>query len=57
MRKLNYRFLLSACALAVGLGISLTAFARPCCCLCAEGSAGNACRAICSPNCGICDPD
>lgn len=41
--------LLAACALAAGIGVSLSAFARPCCSNCADEDFH--CLSICSPGC------
>ena len=43
------RLLLACCAFAIGLGVSLTAFARPCCSSCDPDNLR--CLAICSPGC------
>jgi len=45
------RLLLAGCAFALGLGISFTAFARPCCSNCDPEDPDSFCWAICSPEC------
>jgi hypothetical protein len=46
------RIILGLCALAVGLGASWSAFARPCCSNCDPAMwPDGICWAICDPNC------
>lgn len=48
--KPRTKLLIACCAFAIGLGASLSAFARPCCSNCPDDPESH-CWVICSPGC------
>lgn len=49
MNRKSRTKLLMVCAFAIGLGVSLSAYARPCCSSCNDDDAR--CWSICTPGC------
>ncbi|MEH6414502.1 hypothetical protein [Pseudomonas sp. CGJS7] len=50
-KKPRIKLLMACCAFAIGVGVSLTAFARPCCSSCDPDDPDSRCWAICTPGC------